>query len=1392
MRNSPGRRWSAWGLIVALGASQAAPAAWAAPTDTTLRQAASAQNPDTVQRLQSGLEEPSPAQPAASPAPRGIVSGSDLVVGQDYGRANDLNGVVFSRAVTVQGAPFELPGGITVNPNGGTITIGSGAKILQGAIVQGPGVIGAEARIGGRISGMAERPFVVGAKARVDGLALDVQHAVIGPGVKVQRAAHIKDTVIVGESSSVGTGTILEAGAAVFGREATVGTDVKLRKNAVIGPFVTIGHNSEHKAVLYIGASEEAGIEFPHEGYTGSVWAIPIQVTDANDRPIPYGTQAYYARLRQIVRVILLGEDVSDEAVGKGPVSSTGLPRRVTRTLDGEPVTFLAQRINFGANTITSDYNPMTGAKTGALVEAGVATGVDSVIKSPVRLGAAALVGNLSQATGDVSLGTLIMGLVKGGYAELGGYRLGDSFALGDHLAEEIEAQMDYFERLCITAEVLAEGARRAPDPFTLAGYWSALNAVRNQFDELGSRYSKVLGPALDASIATLTRRVAETAGDKTRLAQRLQTQLEIKHNAPGIRGQIKQLGQTIDRVMTDVNRRVSQPVIAEAAAALTVNPATVWTNPLDQDRVDLPVSDRLARVIEWFTRYVHPASAKAKVLKAGTDGVRWLVGTDDAWRLGFVEGVAAAGRALRAARERGQSEAWVAMARDGRKRSELEAQGALAAVRLMGVNVTDFGIDTTPGLQSLVKANTKYGAGLVFTASHNPDDDLGVKLLGPTGDKVEDAFEAAATNPLLAATRETADGVLRQVLISQKIESLPVRAGRVEDGTADWEADVTKTVDAIAVLAEEVGVPALQHLVVDTANSPAAVRRVTAILDHPKFPPAFRQVIVPLNANNVGRMNRRAGAEWVEKGVDPRNGGKTPLPDGMTMELTKVETEGVGQNRIVLTVTTDAGQSVRVLDDAFSRVAAVAVDGDADRVMPWIFLKTLQDGRFHQLVLGDQQMVVDIMGLQVLLGKSGLTQDVPIRAVQTTMADKNSGRKIHELVGAPVTVTDVGDRPAREAAQRVANETGGIALDAEASGHRGWVVSQQAADRIAQQGTRALKAFLELENLSAGDGVRNLFPFFFMLKLLDRSPQALNAWPFVAMPKAFKPVKLPVGLFQSEDLADRAPGVIIRRNPDGTLQKVGRISITAVDAATDRILEGNRPGFENANLRRSGSESKPDYDVIRIYTWGETPGVARWVLDQYLEAFKPFEVAGAGLEEVGLAEPVEETLAPDKLSAGPSGGVAGARQLLGDLKQMAVDSAAAERRGAGIIAGPELVDGVSGVAHAIVLRQQLGVPVVLLVESEAQRDRLIATEFFTADEVLVAGTGALELAEQRLMTQGVPGGGLVYLGVPNQPTTVSLEDLLNRLGVDLSAYPVNLLQYRASEVAKQVLGQYV
>lgn len=149
------------------------------------------------------------------------------------------------------------------------------------------------------------------------------------------------------------------------------------------------------------------------------------------------------------------------------------------------------------------------------------------------------------------------------------------------------------------------------------------------------------------------------------------------------------------------------------------------------------------------------------------------------------------------------------------------------------------------------------------------------------------------------------------------------------------------------------------------------------------------------------------------------------------------------------------------------------------------------------------------------------------------------------------------------------------------------------------------------------------------------------------------------------------------------------------------------------------------------------------------------------------------------------------ARQALGQLRSLAVPGVTVPT-GVGIIAGPELINGVSGIAHAIVLHQQTGVPVVLLAESQEQRQQLLATEFFSEAEIVVGGTGALEMAEQRLMAQGVSGTGFVYLGVPNQPSVMSLEDLLAKLGIDLSAYPISLLQYRAAEIAKQVLGQYV
>ena len=174
---------------------------------------------------------------------------------------------------------------------------------------------------------------------------------------------------------------------------------------------------------------------------------------------------------------------------------------------------------------------------------------------------------------------------------------------------------------------------------------------------------------------------------------------------------------------------------------------------------------------------------------------------------------------------------------------------------------------------------------------------------------------------------------------------------------------------------------------------------------------------------------------------------------------------------------------------------------------------------------------------------------------------------------------------------------------------------------------------------------------------------------------------------------------------------------------------------------------------------------------------------ASAGLEEAGDARTA--TVAPAVALARPT---ATFRNFVGDLKALAVAPATVQA-GVGAIAGPGLVDGVSGLAHGVVLRQQLGVPVVFLVASEAQRAQFLNTEFFDGDDVLVAsGHAAAGAGPAARPVAGHDNGrvaGRVYLGVEGHSAVPSLEALLAQWGVDLTAYPANLLRYRIGKASE-------
>ena len=73
-----------------------------------------------------------------------------------------------------------------------------------------------------------------------------------------------------------------------------------------------------------------------------------------------------------------------------------------------------------------------------------------------------------------------------------------------------------------------------------------------------------------------------------------------------------------------------------------------------------------------------------------------------------------------------------ILVGRDGRTSSQMLAEGAIAGILAEGSSVEDCGVITTPGLQFLAKIGT--APGLVITASHNPPEYNGFKVVDSDG----------------------------------------------------------------------------------------------------------------------------------------------------------------------------------------------------------------------------------------------------------------------------------------------------------------------------------------------------------------------------------------------------------------------------------------------------------------------------------------------------------------------------------------------------------------------------------------------------------------------------------------------------------------------------------
>lgn len=110
-----------------------------------------------------------------------------------------------------------------------------------------------------------------------------------------------------------------------------------------------------------------------------------------------------------------------------------------------------------------------------------------------------------------------------------------------------------------------------------------------------------------------------------------------------------------------------------------------------------------------------------------GTNGVRGVVGKDLTPEL-----VLAIGEALGSMRT-----GRIAVGRDTRTSGEMLIKALKAGLLSMGCDVVDCGVLPTPALQYIVK--DKFDGGAMITASHNPPEYNGVKIIEPDGTEMGD-----------------------------------------------------------------------------------------------------------------------------------------------------------------------------------------------------------------------------------------------------------------------------------------------------------------------------------------------------------------------------------------------------------------------------------------------------------------------------------------------------------------------------------------------------------------------------------------------------------------------------------------------------------------------------
>ncbi len=211
-----------------------------------------------------------------------------------------------------------------------------------------------------------------------------------------------------------------------------------------------------------------------------------------------------------------------------------------------------------------------------------------------------------------------------------------------------------------------------------------------------------------------------------------------------------------------------------------------------------------------------------------GTDGIRGVANVDLKPTLAYALGRATAHQLV------GEGGALI-VGQDTRRSGDMFVAAIAAGATSLGVDVHRVGVVPTPALAFLA-AQGPFAAGIMVSASHNPAEDNGLKVLDADGLKLDDAVE---------------DELERVIWAADEIDGVPAdRLGLVIDAT-DLLADYVAHRTALAAAVPAAGL----HIVLDCANGSGGVsgpRVLTA---------TGASVTIIHNEPDGTNINRAAGA---------------------------------------------------------------------------------------------------------------------------------------------------------------------------------------------------------------------------------------------------------------------------------------------------------------------------------------------------------------------------------------------------------------------------------------------------------------------------------------------------------------------------------------------------